>query len=63
MSMNSVRSDALEPTRSELKNASFGERLRRRIPVYGLPILLVLLVILFSVLLPQTFPTDRKSVV
>lgn len=57
MSMNSVRSDALEPTRSELKNASLGERIRRRIPVFGLPILLVLLIILFSVLLPQTFPT------
>ena len=57
MSMNSVRSDALEPTRSELKNASFGERLRRRIPVYGLPILLVALIILFSLILPQTFPT------
>ncbi|ODT22893.1 MAG: ABC transporter permease [Kaistia sp. SCN 65-12] len=57
MSMNSVRSDALEPTRGELKNASLGERIRRRIPVYGLPILLVLLIIIFSVALPQTFPT------
>ncbi|WP_029076435.1 ABC transporter permease [Kaistia adipata] len=57
MSMNSVRSDALEPTRGELKNASLGERIRRRIPVYGLPILMVLLIIIFSVALPQTFPT------
>jgi ribose transport system permease protein len=57
MSTNSIKSDALEPTRGELKNASGAERLRRRLPVYGLPILTVLLIILFSLLLPQTFPT------
>jgi ribose transport system permease protein len=61
MSTNSIKSDALEPTRGELKNASGAERLRRRLPVYGLPILTVLLIILFSLLLPQTFPTMLTS--
>ncbi|WP_413989333.1 ABC transporter permease [Labrys okinawensis] len=57
MSTNSIKSDALEPTRGELKNVSASERLLRRLPVYGLPILTVVLALLFSVLLPQTFPT------
>jgi ribose transport system permease protein len=57
MSTNSIKSDALEPTRGELKQASAGERLLRRLPVYGLPILTVLLIVLFSLMLPQTFPT------
>ncbi|CAM5765192.1 sugar ABC transporter permease [Labrys miyagiensis] len=57
MSMNSIKSDALEPTKAELERLSFGERLARRLPVYGLPILAVFLAVLFSLLLPQTFPT------
>ncbi len=55
--MNSVKSDALEPTRADLKPLGARERLLRRLPVYGLPLLGVLLVVLFSILLPQTFPT------
>jgi ribose transport system permease protein len=55
--MSSIRSTALEPTRSELREASLGQRIARLIPVYGLVILTVLLILLFSVLLPQTFPT------
>ena len=57
MSTNSIKSDALEPTRAELKGLGFGARLGRLIPVYGLPILTVLLIALFSILLPDTFPT------
>jgi ribose transport system permease protein len=57
MAMNSIKSDALEPTRAELKTLGTTERWLRRLPVYGLPILAVALAVLFSVLLPQTFPT------
>ena len=39
MSTNSIKSDALEPTRAEMKHLSFGEKLGRLIPVFGLPIL------------------------
>src|ERR1700692_3277498 len=67
----SLRSDALEPTRAELAGLSVGERLRRYIPVYGLPIIAVLLIVLFSALFPDTFPTlananaliDNKAII
>ena len=55
--MQSLESNALEPTKSELEGLSFGARLIRLLPVYGLPILTVLLIILFSLILPKTFPT------
>lgn len=55
--MQSLKSGALEPTRAELKNLSFGQRLMRFIPTYGLVILMVFLLVLFSILLPNTFPT------
>ena len=55
--MQSIQSNALEPTAGELARMSTGERLRRLLPVYGLPILTVLLILLFSLLLPDTFPT------
>jgi ribose transport system permease protein len=55
--MQSLESNALEPTRSELRGLSRGEIVRRLLPVYGLPILTVILIILFSILLPDTFPT------
>jgi ribose transport system permease protein len=55
--MNSIRSNALEPTRSELKGLSGPHKLLRLIPVYGLVILTALLIALFSILLPNTFPT------
>lgn len=57
MAINSIRSDALEPTRAELRGASLGERILRLMPVYGLPILTLFLILLFSLLLPDTFPT------
>ncbi len=55
--MQSLESNALEPTKTELEGLSFGARLIRLLPVYGLPILTVLLIILFSLILPKTFPT------
>jgi ribose transport system permease protein len=55
--MPSLKSNALEPTRSELANLSRGAALIRLLPVYGLPILTILLILFFSVLLPDTFPT------
>lgn len=55
--MQSIRSSALEPTPSELRKLSFAQKLVRVLPVYGLPILALLLIITFSILLPRTFPT------
>lgn len=55
--MSTLRSTALEPTRAELREASLGQRIARLVPVYGLVILTLLLVLLFSLLLPETFPT------
>ena len=55
--MNSIQSDAIEPTRDELAGLSRVQRLIRLAPVYGLVILTVLLIALFSLLLPNTFPT------
>lgn len=59
--MQSLQSNALEPTRSELATLSPAERLRRLLPVYGLPILTVALILLFSILLPDTFPTALNA--
>jgi ribose transport system permease protein len=55
--MQSLESSALEPTKAELKSLSFTARLMRFLPVYGLVILMVFLIGLFSVLKPDTFPT------
>jgi ribose transport system permease protein len=55
--MQSLESAALEPTKAELKGLSTGRKVMRFIPVYGLVILTVFLIALFSVLLPNTFPT------
>jgi ribose transport system permease protein len=55
--MQSIKSNALEPTRSELAGLSRWQQIGRQIPVYGLPILTVLLIIFFSLILPRTFPT------
>ncbi len=55
--MNSIESDALEPTRDELRGLTFGQKIVRLVPVYGLVILMFALIILFSILLPNTFPT------
>lgn len=55
--MNSLQSNALEPTRSELQGLSTSKKLSRLVPVYGLVILTVFLILLFSIVLPDTFPT------
>ncbi|MFT7060014.1 MAG: ribose transport system permease protein, partial [Pseudorhodobacter sp.] len=55
--MNSVESDALEPTRDEMVGLTIAQKLMRLAPVYGLVILTVFLMLLFSILLPNTFPT------
>ena len=55
--MNSIQSTALEPTRSELQGLTTGQKLLRFLPTYGLVILAIALILLFSVLLPDTFPT------
>ncbi|MEM7522864.1 MAG: ABC transporter permease [Pseudomonadota bacterium] len=56
--MQSIESDALEPTRAELKSLSLAGKIIRLIPVYGLVILTAGLIVLFSILLPDTFPTQ-----
>lgn len=63
--MQSIQSTALEPTRAEMKGLSRLERWLRLLPVYGLVILTGLLIVLFSVLLPDTFPTvlNLRSIV
>lgn len=55
--MQSLKSAALEPTRAELAGLSRWRAAVRMLPVYGLPILTVLLAIFFSLLLPDSFPT------
>ncbi|MFK7745588.1 MAG: ABC transporter permease [Roseobacter sp.] len=55
--MQSLESGALEPTAAELKGLSFSKKVGRFLPVYGLVFLTVFLIVLFSILLPNTFPT------
>jgi len=55
--MQSLKSNALEPTRAELATLSRGQAIVRVLPVYGLPLLTILLIGLFSLLLPDSFPT------
>ena len=55
--MQSLESSALEPTKADLVGASLRTRILRFLPVYGLVILTAFLIILFSILLPNTFPT------
>lgn len=55
--MQSLESNALEPTKAELKGLTIGQRIMRFLPTYGLVILMFVLIILFSILLPRTFPT------
>ncbi|MGA1804202.1 ABC transporter permease [Rhizobium sp. HT1-10] len=55
--MQSIESTALEPTKGEMAGLSTAQKIGRLIPVYGLVILTIGLILLFSVLLPTTFPT------
>ena len=59
--MQSIKSNALEPTRREMANLSAARRIVRILPVYGLPILTLLLIIVFSLMLPDTFPTAMNA--
>ena len=59
--MQSIKSNALEPTRLELAALSRWQAIGRLLPVYGLPILTILLIIFFSLLLPDTFPTALNA--
>jgi ribose transport system permease protein len=55
--MQSLKSNALEPTRRELAGLSPFSRFVRLLPVFGLPILTLALIAIFSLILPDTFPT------
>ena len=55
--MQSLKSTALEPTRSELARLTRWRAAGRILPVYGLPLLAVALAVFFSILLPESFPT------
>ena len=55
--MQSIKSNALEPTRSEWAKLTRGQAIVRLASVYGLPILTLALIVFFSLLLPDTFPT------
>ncbi len=55
--MPGLESHAVEPTKHELKGLSTGAKALRLAPTYGLVILMFGLLILFSLLLPDTFPT------
>ena len=55
--MQSIESNALEPTRAEMTRLTLLQKAGRLLPVYGLVILTIFLIVLFSILLPKTFPT------
>lgn len=55
--MPGIESHAVEPTKDELKGLTPGAKAVRLAPTYGLVILMFILLVLFSVLLPDTFPT------
>lgn len=55
--MPGIQSNAVEPTKDELRGLSPGQKLVRLAPTYGLVILMFGLILLFSILLPTTFPT------
>jgi ribose transport system permease protein len=55
--MPGIESNAVEPTKDELRGLTIGQKLLRLAPTYGLVILMVALIIAFSLLLPKTFPT------
>jgi ribose transport system permease protein len=63
--MAGIESNALEPTKAEMAHLSPVAKLGRLLPVYGLVILTALLIIVFSILLPTTFPTllNLRSIV
>ena len=55
--MAGIESTALEPTKRELAGLPVVHKLGRLLPVYGLVLLTLLLIVVFSIMLPTTFPT------
>jgi ribose transport system permease protein len=55
--MPGIESNAVEPTKDELRGLSPLQKLARLVPTYGLVILMFGLIVIFSILLPNTFPT------
>src|SRR6185437_7720500 len=55
--MQSIKSNAIEPTKYDLRGKPPVRKVLELLPVYGLVVLLVLLIGLFSIILPDTFPT------
>jgi ribose transport system permease protein len=55
--MPGIESNAVEPTKDELRGLTRVQKALHLAPTYGLVILMVGLIILFSLLLPSTFPT------
>lgn len=55
---SSIKSTALEPDPSfDGAATTWAQRIARAMPAYGLVVLTVALALLFTVLLPDTFPT------
>lgn len=55
--MPGIESNAVEPTKDELRGLGTLQKLARLAPTYGLVILMFGLIVVFSILLPNTFPT------
>lgn len=55
--MPGIESNAVEPTKDELRGLGTMQKMARLAPTYGLVILMFGLILVFSVLLPNTFPT------
>lgn len=55
--MPGIESNAVEPTKDELRGLPPLKKAMRLVPTYGLVILMFGLIVVFSVLLPATFPT------
>jgi ribose transport system permease protein len=55
--MPGIESNAVEPTKDELRGLTPVQKMLRLAPTYGLVILMLGLIVLFSILLPTTFPT------
>lgn len=55
--MPGIESNAVEPTKDELRGLSPVAKALRLAPTYGLVILMLGLIVLFSILLPNSFPT------
>ena len=55
--MPGIDSNAVEPTKDELAGLSPLKKALRLTPTYGLVLLMFGLIFIFSILLPNTFPT------